>query len=37
MIADGAVTDAKINSVNVTKLYVEEGEEFILNGGTASD
>lgn len=37
MIADGAVTDAKINSVNVTKLYVEEGDEFILNGGTANN
>lgn len=35
-IADGAVTDAKIAAVDVQKLYVAEGDSFILDGGNAS-
>lgn len=35
MIADNAVTNAKIESVDVAKLYVAEGDTFILDGGVA--
>ena len=35
MIADGAVTNDKIASVDVAKLYVAEGDTFILDGGAA--
>ena len=36
MISDGAVTDAKITTVNVNKLEQTAGDTLILNGGTAS-
>lgn len=35
-IADGAVTDAKIVSINTDKI-TQGAEEFILNGGTSAD
>lgn len=35
MIGDGQVTDAKIDSVNVNKLFQSEGDELVLNGGNA--
>ena len=34
-IADGAVTNDKIAALDVAKLYVAEGDTFILNGGNA--
>lgn len=34
-IADSAVTNDKIGAVDVAKLYVAEGDTFILNGGNA--
>lgn len=36
MIGDGQVTDAKISALNVNKLVQTDGDEFILNGGTAN-
>ena len=36
MIADGAVTDAKIAKVNVNKLEQTEGDTLILDGGNAA-
>ena len=36
MIGDGQVTDAKIAAVNVNKLVQTDGDELILNGGTAN-
>lgn len=35
-IADDAVTNDKIAAVDVAKLYVAEGDTFILNGGSAT-
>lgn len=35
MIGDGQVTDAKVESVNVNKLFQSEGDELVLNGGNA--
>lgn len=35
MIGDGQVTDEKIGSMNVNKLFQTEGDELILNGGDA--
>lgn len=34
-IADSAVTDAKISSVNINKIIQDEGDILILNGGKA--
>lgn len=34
-IANGAVTDEKLSTVNVQKLFVAEGDTLILNGGNA--
>lgn len=34
-IADGAITNEKIASVDVAKLFVAENDTFILNGGNA--
>ena len=34
-IEDGGVTNEKIAAVDVAKLYVAEGDTFILNGGNA--
>ena len=36
MIADGAVTDAKLSTVNVQKLFVAEGDALVLDGGNAT-
>ena len=36
MIGDGQVTDAKISALNVNKLVQTDGDELILNGGTAN-
>lgn len=36
MIGDGQVTDAKISTLNVNKLVQTDGDELILNGGTAN-
>lgn len=36
MIGDGQVTDAKISALNVNKLVQTNGDELILNGGTAN-
>ena len=36
-IADGAVTDAKLSTVNVQKLFVAEGDTLILDGGNAGN
>ena len=36
MIADGAVTDAKIAGVNIQKLQQTEGDYLVLDGGNAA-
>lgn len=36
MIGDGQVTDAKISALNVNKLVQTDGDELILNGGSAN-
>ena len=36
MIANGAVTDAKLSTVNVQKLFVAEGDALVLDGGNAT-